>query len=202
MEEGQFESAPQFAAPAPKKKINKRFLYAVAVIIFLILAFAGYKILGTSNSNNIQKLSTPTPTIPLAPTDTPVPTQQSSSPTPKPTVKPTATNTPTPQITSNPIDKTTGLDRSKLTVTVENGSGEAGVASSGKDFLNGLGYDVTGTSNADNFDYTGVTIQVKSGSSDYLALLKSDLGDKYTITAATSDLSDSNSTDALVIIGK
>ena len=199
MEEGQFDSSQQFAAPAPKRKINKRFIYLLAIIAFLVLAFIGYKIIGGQSSNNLQELNAPTPTIPLAPTDTPTPTiEESLTVTPKATL----TESPTPAVTSSPIDKSTGLDRSDLTVTVENGSGEAGVAATGDDYLSGLGYSVEGTGNADNFDYIGVTIQVKSASSDFLALLKKDLAAKYTITSATSDLPSSSSSDAVVIIGK
>lgn len=199
MEETQLEQDPQFAAPAPKKKINKRFIYLVAIIIFLAIAYLGYKLLAPQKANILPVAPTVTPTTPQAPTDTPEPSVTTIQ---KPTVTETPTPKPTLGPTSNPIDKTTGLDRSKLSITVENGSGEAGVAGTGKEFLANLGYDVTGTSNADNFDYTGVTIQVKSAASDYLALLKKDLGSKYTITASTSDLSDGNSSDALVIIGK
>jgi hypothetical protein len=104
--------------------------------------------------------------------------------------------------TQNPVDPATGLDRSQLSVTVENGSGAAGVAGKGADVLKNLGYDVTSTGNADNFNYTGVTIQVKAASSDYLNLLKTDLGSSYTIGSTSADLPDSFSSDALVIIGQ
>jgi hypothetical protein len=87
-------------------------------------------------------------------------------------------------------------------VTVQNGSGEAGVAGKGADALKRLGYNVTGTGNADNFDYTNVVIQVKNSSSDYLDLLKTDLGLSYTIGTTSADLPDSFSSDALVIIGQ
>jgi hypothetical protein len=198
MEETPLETSPQFAAS--KRKINKRFIYLAAVIVILLLLLIVYK-LGFSKKSDINQNIplTPAPTEIQIPTDTPT---LEVTKTPSLTNTPIPTQTPTPKPTGNPVDKTTGLDRSKLSVTVENGSGEAGVAATGKDFLTGLGYDISSTSNADNFDYTGVTIQVKSASSDYLTLLKSDLGTKYTISSATSDLSDSNSSDAVVIIGK
>jgi hypothetical protein len=85
---------------------------------------------------------------------------------------------------------------------VQNGSGTAGVGAKAAAVLKGLGYNVVVTGNADNFNYTNVTIQVKSGKSDFLALLKKDLGFNYTIGNATSDLPDSFSSDALVIIGQ
>ena len=194
MEETPLETSPQFAAPAPKRKINKRFIYLIAAVIILLLLFMTYKLVGSKKTDINQNIQlTPTPTEVQIPTDTP---------TSQTTETPSLTDTPTPKPTGNPIDSSTGLDRSKLSITVENGSGAAGVASTGKDFLNGLGYNVSSTSNADNFDYTGVTIQVKNSASDYLALLKKDLSTKYTVGDTSSDLSASASADAVVIIGK
>lgn len=194
MEETPLEATPQFEAPAPKRKINKRFLYLAGFVVLIILLFLGYKLFGSSKTvQNATPTPTPTPAVFELPTDTPTPAE---SPTETPT------NTPIPSPTVNPVDKATGLDRSKLSVTIENGSGEAGVAKKGADYLTGLGYSVSGTSNADNFDYTNVTIQVKSSSSDYLNLLKKDLGFNYTVGSATSDLANSADTDAVVIIGK
>ncbi|HYM65406.1 MAG TPA: LytR C-terminal domain-containing protein [Candidatus Sulfotelmatobacter sp.] len=197
MEEAPLESVPSFA-PLPKRKINKRFIYLVFAVIVIILIFLGFKNFSSGKKESVDQgafVTTPT----LTPTETPTLTL---SPTPSLTPTLTPTKTPTPKPTSSPIDSSTGLDRSKLSVTVENGSGEGGVAGKGSDYLKGLGYDVTGTGNADNFNYTNVTIQVKSANSDFLDLLKKDLGFNYTIQSATSDLPDSFSTDALVIIGK
>ena len=188
MEETPLEAIPTLSPT--KRKINKRFIYLVLAIIVIAIIFFAYKTFGTGNNGNTNQkpaAATPTQEITVTPTSTPVP---SSSPTVSPSTTP------------DPVDKATGLDRSKLSVTVENGSGEAGVAGKGSDFLKGLGYGVTGTDNADNFNYTNVTIQVKSGKSDFLVLLKKDLGFSYTIDSATSDLPDSFSSDALVIIGK
>lgn len=195
MEENQTTQTPAQFTPAPRK-INKRFLYLLGLIIFLMVAFAGYRLLGSQTSPNQNTSQTPTPTEFVIPTDTPTPAEE----TPTPTVEPT--DTPTPKPTQNPIDSATGLDRSKLSVTVQNGSGEAGVAKKGADFLTNLGYDVSAPSNADKDDYTGATIQVKAGNSQYLDLLKNDLGKEYTVSSSSSDLADSFSTDALVIIGK
>lgn len=173
MEETPLEAISAFTPG--KKKVNKRFIYLVLAVIIIISGVILYQIFGGSSKINLtQKL---------------VPSQA-----PKETKTPTATLTPTP--TSKKLDK------SKLSITIQNGSGEEGVAGKGSDLLKGLGYDVLGTSNADNFDYTGVTIKVKSEATDYLSLLKKDLGENYTVSSATSDLDDSFSSDALVIIGK
>ena len=192
MEENPIDATPALT-PLPKRKINKRFIYLVLAILILSILFIGFKALNSNSSKTENLQSIPSESTPSIPTDTP---------TPIATETPTPTNTPTPKLTSSPVDKQTGLDRSNLTVMVENGSGEEGVAGKASDILKNLGYDVSGTQNADNFDYTNVTIQVKSASSDYLTLLKKDLGFDYTIDSATSDLPDSFSSDALVIIGK
>ncbi len=189
-----------FPTPAINKspKKSKRFLFLiVAIVIILIIIFAGNKFLG-SNSNEEESDITPTPTEFQIPTDTPTPSlpEETSTPTPK------STTTPTPKSASNPVDKTTGLDRSKLSIEVQNGSGEAGVAGKGSGILKDLGYNITSTGNADNFDYSSVTIKVKSSKSNYLTLLKKDLSASYTIGSSSSDLSASSSADALVIIGK
>ena len=176
MEETPLEAIPSFAQG--KRKINRRFIYLVLGVAALALIFFSFKILGGKNKGEISNNA--------AVMD----------------LTATPTQTPAPSPTSNPIDSTTGLDRSKLSVIVENGSGEAGIAGKAEVTLQNLGYDVISTGNADNFNYSNVTIQVKAFDSDYLALLQKDLGFDYTIGSASADLSDGFSSDALVIIGK
>jgi hypothetical protein len=191
MEETPLEAIPTFTPQ--RRQSNRKPAYLILAIIILILLFLGYRAVSSSNNS-----VTPTPTLaPNAAMTTPTDT-----PTPTPTLAPSVTPTVTPRPSVNPIDKESGLDRSKLTVTVQNGSGTAGVAAKGVTVLEDLGYDVVGSGNADNFNFVNVTFQVKSGKSDFLNLLKKDLGFSYTIQAATSDLPDSFSSDALVIIGK
>ena len=101
----------------------------------------------------------------------------------------------------SPIDKS-GLDRSKLSITVLNGSGVEGTAGKAASILKDFGYNVASTGNADNYNYTGVTIKVKPDQSNFLNLLKQDLAKEYTIKSTSSDLSPDSSTDALIIIGK
>jgi hypothetical protein len=101
----------------------------------------------------------------------------------------------------SPIDKS-GLDRSKLSITVQNGSGIEGVAGKAAEILKELGYNVISTGNADNYDYPGVTIKVKKDQSKFTNLLKQDLAKDYTITASFSNLPADSPTSALIIIGK
>lgn len=193
MEETPLEATPSFSAPG-KRKINKRFIYLVAAVIIILILFFGSRLLGsnkTEDINDVPAVTTPTD----FPTSTPEPTS-SETPTPSPTT------TPTPRPTTSPVDKTSGLDRSKLSVTVQNGSGTVGAAGKAADLLKSLGYDVLGTGNADNYDYTNVVIQVKAADASFLTLLKKDLGESYTIGSNSANLSSSFSSDALVIIGK
>lgn len=101
----------------------------------------------------------------------------------------------------SPVDKS-GLDRSKLSVTVTNGSGIEGTAGKAATILKELGYNIVSAGNADNYNYKGVTIKVKKEKSNFLDLLKKDLSKNYTITASSSDLDSSSPTDAVIIIGK
>ena len=189
------DAAFQDAAPAfniPSKKSPKRFIYLVIAIIIVILIFVFFSRFFSSSKKETQK---PIPTTTVV---------EKITPTPEISKEPDSDETPTPTVrpTTNPVDKATGLDRSKLNIEVQNGSGVVGAAGKVSDFLKDLGYRVGTVGNADNFDYTGVTISVNSAISDYLELLKSDLSEKYTISLASSDLSASVSADALVIIGK
>jgi hypothetical protein len=189
MEESPIEAIPAFG-PQPKRPVNKRFVYLVLTIIVLLVAFFSYKSFGPKTKGTIsQNSAVITPTI----------VEQSEVSN---TATPTPTNSPSTTPTINPVDKGTGLDRSKLSVIIQNGSGEAGVAGKASDILKKLGYDVVSTGNAGNFDYANVVIQVNNSSSDYLDLLRTDLGLSYTIGTTSADLPDSFSSDALVIIGK
>jgi len=102
---------------------------------------------------------------------------------------------------ASPIDKS-GLDRSKLSIAVKNGSGVEGTAGKAANILKGFGYNVSSTGNADNFNYIGVTIKVKKESSNFMDLLKKDLVKDYIVKSASSDLASDSPTEALIIIGK
>lgn len=191
MEDSPLEAIP--ALGSQKRPVNKRFVYLILTILVLLVAFFSYRIFGAKEKGTISQ----NPAI-----ITPSPTEVFPTETPTPTLAPNITVTPTPAPTLNPVDKTTGLNRSKLSVIVQNGSGEAGVAGKAESVLKNLGYDVVSTGNADNFNYVNAVIQVKPANSEYLGLLKTDLGLSYTIGSNSADLPDSFSSDALVIIGK
>jgi hypothetical protein len=193
MEEAAFQNTAAPAFSGPSKKSPKRFYYLVTTIVIIVLVFVLYSRL-VSAKKEVKNI-VPTPTVAEKITITPTPEISEE-------ITPTEAPTPTAKPAVNPVDKETGLDRSKLNIEVQNGSGVVGVAGKAADILKGLGYKVAGTANADNFDYTGVTIMTKSGSSDYGELLQSDLENSYTVSVVSNDLSATVSADAIVIIGK
>ena len=172
---------------------SKKFLKLIIFVIILIGLIWGIQKLFFGGSKEEKTVAiTPTPTEYQFPTDTPAPSPTGAL---EPTVTPTSKAV-------NTVDSATGLDRSTLSVEVQNGSGETGVASKGSDVLKGFGYKVIGTGNADNFDYQNTTIKVKSTKTNFLSLLKKDLGFSYTVGSTSADLASSSTADALVIIGK
>lgn len=183
---------PQYSTPpSPKKRSPRKFLYLLGVIVVILILLNAVRFISSRGKSSAP---TPTPTISLE--------APSPSPTEQPTSSPTEAPTPTPKATSNSVDSATGLDRSKLSVAVQNGSGEAGVGAKASTLLKNLGYDVVSTGNADNFNYTNVTIKVKSTQQAYLPLLNKDLSANYSVGTTSADLTATSSADALVIIGK
>lgn len=193
MDEPVFQESP-FGQPSRRRSRIKRFLLLLIVLLILGgIGFGGFTIFRVSTSPKLSP--TPIPTAIIFPSDTPTP-EVSEEPT-----KPAATPTKAAAKTTSSIDRTTGLDRAKLTIQVQNGSGKTGVANSAATELKNLGYIVLGTVNADNFNYENVTILVKPAKSSYLSLLKKDLSSSYSIGDTASTLA-SSSADAVVIIGK
>jgi len=193
-----FDKSSSYVPQSPKK--SRRLIFIIFVVILIgALVFGGKRFFGGKSERKDESSVAPTPTIEKIelPTEslieTPIPTV---SLTPEPTAAPTA------KPTVNPVDKATGLDRSTLSVEVQNGSGEVGAASKASEVLKTFGYHVVAIGNADNFNYENTTIKVKSDKSDFLDLLKKDLGFSYTISTTSADLTATSSADALVIVGK
>lgn len=153
-----------------EKKKSHWLLYLIGVLIIIgALGYMIYDFMNLGHSSLFSKV-TPTPTPSMAPT-----------------VAPTATPPPA------------NLDKSKLDIKVLNGSGTAGAASKMKDTLEKLGYTVTSTGNADNYNYAQTEIHVSSDQKQYLDTLKKDLSSDYTISTADTNYS---GTGAEVIVGK
>lgn len=196
MEDSSFQSPISqfnYASPEVPKK-PKKFIYVIIFLVIIVLFFLFRNLFSGSSKQKPVPVITPAPTEFQFPTNTPA-----VSPTTTPAVSPTVT--PTAK-SINPVDASTGLDRSTLSIEVQNGSGVTGAAKAAADVLKGFGYKISATGNANNNDYVNATIQVKSTKSNFLALLKKDLGFSYTVGSASADLSADFTSDALVIIGK
>lgn len=97
----------------------------------------------------------------------------------------------------------TGLNREKLTVKVENGSGLFGSGTQMSNILKDFGFKITGVSNADSSNYENVSVKLKNSMKDYQSLLERDLRlSNYKIATISSDLSESSPESAIIIVGK
>lgn len=108
-----------------------------------------------------------------------------AQPTPSPTPQPTATPTPT----------LAPIAREDISLSIENGVGTTGLAGTYQERLTDLGYEVTTTGNADNYDYTATVI--KTGNRAIYELLKKDLAE---FLSGTPKYETSTNTDSAVII--
>lgn len=176
--------------PVRPSRGNKKIIGIVAIILVII----GLVFLGIQNARGKSSQEKITPTIEQTPTEEP--TQE---PTPEEEVTPTGSKTtPSPRPTSANVSSARDL-----AIQVLNGNGKVGGAGEVRDFLKGKGYLNLATANADNFDYQGVSIKIKSSRNKFLSTLQSDLKEKYTISASgSSTLAESADYDAQVIVGK
>lgn len=101
------------------------------------------------------------------------------------------------------FDTPTEIDRSIPKIYIENGAGSVGVASQMRDILKDFGYTITGTSNADNFDYQDITIKTKKDFSDFIYILKRDINiASFAVATSSADLLDNNTEDIIIIVGR
>lgn len=179
-----------------KKENGSKKLFVIIGVIILILSIGGA--IFAINGSNKEEEVTPTPT--LAPTEEITPTEE-ETPTPSTTETPTPSKKVSPTPSKAKTTDASGLDRSTLSVTVQNGGGVPGAGSKMSTILKDLGYNVLSAGNADNFDYEKTVIQVKSTKKEFLDLLKKDLSGSYTIGTTSATLTGS-SADAIIIVGK
>ncbi len=187
---------------------NKKRVILIILGVIVLIALVAYAIIATGGKGELDEALTPTPTT-IQETPTPTITEVTPTPEESPTPKGQVSITPTSKTSPTPTTKGTptptkasasDLDRSNLSLEVQNGSGVAGAATKMSDALKKLGYTVASSGNADNFDYEKTEIQLKSTKKAYLEMLKKDLGDDYTIGSATSDYT--GDADGVVIVGK
>jgi len=114
---------------------------------------------------------------------------------------PMAISSPSPTSTSEATPGAGSLNKAEPKIRVLNGSGTAGVASSFKDFLEGLGYKVASIGNANNYDYASTELRFKEAFKKFKDTLVSDLSSKYSVKVSSSDLEATDSADIEVIVG-
>ena len=116
----------------------------------------------------------------------------------------TETSTPTSTPTSSTLPSASpsaSIDLTKYTISVFNGSGTAGVASSAKALLTAAGFTVGSTGNAATYNYTKTIIKAKSTvDSSYITALSAALGKTYFVDTAQT-LASSSADTVQVIIG-
>jgi len=71
-----------------------------------------------------------------------------------------------------------------------------------KALLEEKGYVVSGTKNADNYDYENTEVEVKAANLGYKDLIAKDIGGSYTVGTSTTVVNDSADYDVRVIVGK
>ncbi|MDQ5900615.1 MAG: LytR protein [Patescibacteria group bacterium] len=197
MDDNQFS---QFT-PYSKKPSSPKVRAFVYVIIFVVLV-AGAMIIGNvflSQRNAEEEGSiTPTPEVEMTPTPTP----EMITPTPEEdSVTPTSTQKVTPTPTGKAAVTPTQAAKKGISVRVLNGSGEQGAAGDGAAVLLAAGYTITGTGNADTFDYDETVIQVKKSKQTEAAALRKALSTEYTVAQTVETLAETANVDAIVIVG-
>lgn len=185
-------------APYTKKSSSPKMRAFVYVIIFALL-IAGAMIIGNvflsqrSNESNEETTQTQNPT------STPTPTPDQVTPTPDKKVTPTvkASPSPTGKVSTTP----TQAAKKGISIRVLNGSGVQGAAGDGASLLLAAGYNVTGTGNADNFDYTNTVIQIKKSKQAEATSIRKALSSQYTVATTVETLAETANVDAIVIVG-
>ena len=175
------------------KRISTPLIITVVLLLAVLLG-GGYVFFQSQQRSDEKAAITPTVTQTISPTDTPTPTEE-VSPSPKTSVTPNKTSP-----TTKPTTSSSSIDREDITLTVLNGSGIAGAAGKIGNYLEGLGYSVASTGNADSFDYEDITINVKKGNTALLNQLKKDLAGQGTVADTSETFT--GSSDAQVIIEK
>ncbi len=187
MNDTPFQDFPSYVQESKSKP--KFLVLFIIVFVCVLLVLAGLYFLG-GKSKKVEKVMPVPTTAVVLPSPTPASASASVSPSPMGKIKPEPTGASLTQ-------------RSDLRVAVLNGSGIVGAAQKTASYLDGLGYKVVTTGNADGYSYTGITIRVKKSKSAYLAMLKKDLTANASKSATiVGNIDDTIATDAEVVVGK
>lgn len=87
-------------------------------------------------------------------------------------------------------------------IEIQNGSGLEGAAGTAQELLEDADFNVSGTANADNYDYTETVIRAKADVSEsWLEELQDILGENYTVDSSIEELDEEAESDVVVIVG-
>lgn len=178
-----------------RRKFSKRVVLFGIFAVFGVLLIAGLIFFVTKDNsseteNVTESIELPNKSKPdISEVPSPAP-DESTTPIPSPTKAPTKAK-------EKEVSNEEGIK-----IAVQNGSGESGVAASAAAVLRKAGYNIISTGNADNFEYTNITIKIKSSQKSFLTSIQKALESDYTVGETSSDLSEGQDYDALVIVGK
>ncbi|MCJ7805074.1 LytR C-terminal domain-containing protein [Patescibacteria group bacterium] len=115
----------------------------------------------------------------------------SSTPTPIESSLPTPSSSPSAEV-----------DLAKYQIKVLNGSGIAGEAGKVQDLLTTAGFKVSGTGNADSYNFTDTVLQTRTSiDSVFVTKLSETLSKKYSVDPKTQSLPSGETSDVIVLVG-
>jgi len=174
-----------------KKRLSKRiFVFGGLFLIILILLGSAIYFITQDKSPQADEV-TKSITLPSDSEATPTPSENGEE-----NLEDEDLQEPSPE--STPTEE---ADNSDISISVQNGSGVSGAAGEAAQVLRDAGFSIASTTNADGTDYTDVTIQIKNSLRTSLSDIEDALSGEYTIGSTSTDLPESTSYDALVIIG-
>lgn len=184
----------------PKKKLPKRLI--IFIIFFaVILALIGGLVFFVTRDSSEPAETEQTITLPEENQEEPAITEE-ATPTPEEEEEEVTPSKAATTPTKAPTGAASSTSNSSVKVAIQNGSGESGVAGAASEVIKEAGFTVSSTGNADNFDYEDVTINIKASKKSFLADLEEALSVDYTVGDTSTDLAETSTYDALVIIGK
>jgi len=121
-------------------------------------------------------------------------------------VKPFNQNSKEPVATVSPAVQATPtlmeIRKEDLKINIQNGGGKAGAAGVAKTYLEGLGYRVGATGNADSFTYEKSEISIKESKKTFLDDLVKSFSQKYSLSEKYPSIDEGNEFDVIIKIGK
>lgn len=111
------------------------------------------------------------------------------------------TTSPTPEEIATPTPEE--VDRTEFTIEIQNGSGIVGKAGEVQQFLEDEGFTVTGTANADSYDYDSTVIYASADVNPaWVEDLRNVIGEEYDVEGSIEELDMDTDADVVVIVGK